>query len=88
MKLFFQKNAILLSAGGSAPRPRDFGGWGFAPRPQNTTSPLRISGYAPGPAQFNFANQFNCIIRMNLKVFVLNFATIDPFYERNVTTTW
>ena len=37
-----------------------------------------------GPAQFDFANQFNCIIRMKLKVFVLKVATIDPFYERIV----
>ena len=36
MKLFLQKNAKFLSAGGSAPRP-----------PQ-TAPPLRISGYAPG----------------------------------------
>ena len=39
-----------------------------------------------GPTQFNFANQFNCIIQMKLKVFVLKVATIDPFYKRNVIT--
>ena len=36
IKLFLQKNAKFLSAGGSAPRP------------QKTAALLRISGYAPG----------------------------------------
>ena len=59
MKLFLQKNAKFLSAGGSAPRPpclrrlgallsnpRASGGWGLRPRPPNSP-PLRISGDAP-----------------------------------------
>ena len=38
-----------------------------------------------GPAQYNFANQFNCIIQIE-KIFVLKVATIDPFCERTVIT--
>ena len=36
IKLFLQKNAKFLSAGGSAPRP------------PKTAAPLRICGYVPG----------------------------------------
>ena len=48
MKLFLQKNAKFLSAGGFAPKPPLASrGWGLRPQTPQTAPPLRISGYAP-----------------------------------------
>ena len=49
LKLFLQKNAKTLSAGGFPPRPPlASGDWGLRPQAANTQPPpLQIPGYAP-----------------------------------------
>ena len=49
IKLFLQKNANFFVLGVPPPDPRaSSGGWGFRPQAPKTSTPLRVSGYAPG----------------------------------------
>ena len=45
-----------------------------------------IDRRGPGPLNLMFANQFKCITRVKLKVFILkgtNWVLFEPFYKRN-----
>ena len=46
IKLFFQKNAKFLNAGGGAPDPRASGGWDLCPQ---TPGPWRLGASPPDP---------------------------------------